>query len=344
MRPSQTVTAAAPLLDFLFATWPEVKRTQMKQWLKHQAVSVNGRAITRFDHPLAIGDVVAVRTGKLAAPKAELPTGLKILFEDADVVVVDKPAGLLSMATDAETDRTVEALLTRHLRRGHDRRAATIFPAYRLDRETSGLMVLARTAAAHSRLLDGPNALEIRFEAVCHGHLESDHGTFDSHLDESLPFMVRSFARPGPETHHAITRFRVIDRSQRLSLVELTVNALRRHQVRVHLADAGHPVIGDTKYGSGPPSSRRLGLHAVAVRFHHPATGRPFELLSPLPRELAKLVPASGTAAGMPSHLGSARESATPTRRPTRRPAGKQASRPSPPTQASRPRRGPRDT
>ena len=289
MRPSHTVTAAGPLLDFLFAAWPEVKRTQVKQWLKHQAVSVNGRAVTRFDHPLAAGDVVAVRTGKLAAPKAELPGGLKILFEDAAVVVVDKPAGMLSMATEAESDRTVEALLTRHLRRGHDRRTELVFPVYRLDRDTSGLMLLARTPAAHARLLENPEAVEIRFEAICHGHFAEDRGAFDSHLDESLPFKVRTAARPGPETHRAVTRYHVIDQSQRLSLVALSVHNLRRHQVRVQLAEAGHPVTGDAKYGSGTASGRRLGLHAVAVRFQHPATGRPMELSSPLPRDLANL-------------------------------------------------------
>lgn len=283
------VTEPAPLLPFLFATWPEIKRTQMKQWLKFQAVTVNGRAVTRFDHPLAAGDTVALRTGRFAAPKAALPGGLKIVYEDPAVVVIDKPPGLLSMATPAEPEKTVCALLNDHYRRGHDQGGDRVLIVHRLDRETSGLMVLARTHEARAALQAHWDSFEKRYEAVCEGRLEPDTGTFESDLDESNPYKVHTAPRPSELTRHAITHFRVLSRSKTRTLVELTLATGRRHQIRVHLAQAGHPIIGDEKYGATTNPARRLGLHAVALTFTHPTTGKSIRLTSPLPKELARL-------------------------------------------------------
>jgi len=284
-----TVTSPAELLAFLFTTWPEVKRTQMKLWLKHQAVLVNNRPVTQFNHPLAPGDVITLRTGQGATPKAELPGGMKIVYEDASIVVIDKPAGLLSMATPAEPEKTAYALLTEHYRRGHDQGRERIFIVHRLDRETSGLMLLAKTAAAKTALQSQWENFEKRYEAVCEGRLKSDAGTIESDLDESNPYKVHTAPGPSPLTRHAVTHYRVISRSPSRTLVELTLATGRRHQIRVHLSQAGHPIIGDEKYGATSNPAKRLGLHAVALRFTHPTTGQEIRLTSPLPKELAKL-------------------------------------------------------
>ena len=159
-----------------------------QQWLKHQAVLVNTRPVTQFNHPLAPGDVVSLRTGKFATPKTELAGGLKIVFEDTSVVVIDKPAGLLSMATPAEPEKTAYALLTQHYRRGSDQGRDRVFIVHRLDRETSGLMVLARTAQAKAAMQSNWDTFEKRYEAVCEGRLAADSGTFESDLDESNPY------------------------------------------------------------------------------------------------------------------------------------------------------------
>lgn len=289
MTKPATATAPAELLTFLFATWPEVKRTQMKQWLKYQAVLVNGRPVTQFDHPLAPGDVVALRTGKFATPKIELPGGLKIAYEDAAVVVIDKPAGLLSMATPAEPEKTAYALLNQHYRRGRDQGRDRVFIVHRLDRETSGLMILARSAEAKAALQSQWDTFEKQYEAVCEGALKPDTGTFESDLDESNPFKVHTAPRPSELTRHAVTHFRVIKRTQARTLVELTLATGRRHQIRVHLSQAGHPIIGDEKYGATSDPAKRLGLHAVALKFTHPVTGKEIRLTSPLPKELGRL-------------------------------------------------------
>jgi 23S rRNA pseudouridine1911/1915/1917 synthase len=290
MTKPATVTAPSALLPFLFATWPEVKRTQMKQWLKHQAVVVNGRPVAQFDHPLQPGDVVSLRTGKFATPKAELPGGLLIAYEDPSLVVVDKPAGLLSMATPAEPEKTTLALLTQHYRQGRDQGRERVYIVHRLDRETSGLMVLARTPEAKKALQAQWDTFEKRYEAVCEGRMEADAGTFESHLDESNPYKVHVAPRASELTRHAVTHYRVLQRTKSRTLVELTLATGRRHQIRVQLAKAGHPIVGDEKYGAATDPAKRLGLHAVALRFVHPLTGKEIRLTSPLPKPLAKLI------------------------------------------------------
>ncbi|MFN0129573.1 MAG: RluA family pseudouridine synthase [Verrucomicrobiales bacterium] len=280
----------AALLEYLCANWPEVKRTRLKQWLKHQAVSVNGRPVTQFDHPLAAGDRVTVGDGTHSAPKTQLPGGLNILFEDSSVVVVEKPAGLLSMATAAETEKTAYALLSEHYQRAHHQGRQRVYIVHRLDRETSGLMVVARTLEAKRALQSQWDTFEKRYEAICEGRLAPDAGTWESDLDESNPYKVHTASRSGPTTRHAITHFRVLQRTALRTLVELTLATGRRHQIRVHLAQAGHPIIGDEKYGATTNPARRLGLHAVSLRFTHPVTGKEIHLSSPLPKELVRLL------------------------------------------------------
>jgi 23S rRNA pseudouridine1911/1915/1917 synthase len=287
-KPS-TVTEPAELLAYLFATWPEVKKKQVRTWLKHQAVTVNGRAITQFNHPLVPGDVVAIRDDRFAIPKTMLGAGIKIYHEDAALIVIDKPENLLSIASEAESERTAYFQLTDYVRRGNPLGRERVWIVHRLDRETSGLMVFAKTEEAKAALQGGWDSYEKRYEAVVEGRLKQDAGTFESDLDETNPFKV--FSAPRSEaTRHAVTHFRVLARREWRTLVELTLETGRRHQIRVHLADAGCPIIGDKKYGAHSDPVERLGLHSCLLRFRHPVTGAEMKFESPLPRELSKLV------------------------------------------------------
>ncbi len=288
LKPS-TVTAPAELLAHLVGAWPEVKRTRLKQWLKHEAITVNGRPVTQFNHLLVPGDVVAIRAGKDAAPRLVLPGGIGIIFEDQDLIVIDKPEGLLSIASVAEEEKTVYFLLTAYLRGQHLRHVGRVWIVHRLDRETSGLMVFAKNAAAKSFLQTHWDEAEKCYEAIVEGRLASDHGTFESDFDETNPYRVRSVPA-GEHTRHAVTHFRVLARSPWHSRVAVTLGTGRRHQIRVHLSEAGHPVVGDKKYGSTTDPAKRLGLHAVSLRLTHPTTGRPLHFTSPLPSNLADLV------------------------------------------------------
>ncbi len=289
MPKSRTVEAPAALLAFLFASWPEEKKKQIRTWLKHQAVMVNGRAITQFDHPLRPGDEVAIRSDRFTAPKAVLGGGMKIRFEDASVIVVEKPENLLTMATDSEQEKTAYFQLTEYLRGGDERARDRVWIVHRLDRETSGLMVFAKSAKAKEVLATGWTDVEKRYEAVVEGAPPSESGVFESHLNEAN--VLRVFSAPASEeTRHAVTQFRLLARKHQRSLVELTLETGRRHQIRVQLADAGCPVVGDKKYGAKSDPAKRLALHACKLRFRHPETGKELSFESPLPKELARLV------------------------------------------------------
>jgi len=282
-----TVDQPAELLAYLFASWPSTKKKQVRTWLKHQAVLVNGRVVTQFNHPLKPGDVVAIRSDRYAAPDTVIAAGIKVHFEDATLIVIDKPPDLLTVATEAEQEKTAYFQLTDYLRTA-SRDRERVWIVHRLDRETSGLMVFAKTPEAKSILQTGWDDVEKRYQAVIEGLLPNDKGTFQSWLDETNPFKVFSVPR-STGTRQAITHYRVLKRNRGRTLVELTLATGRRHQIRVHLADAGCPVVGDKKYGAKTNPAKRLGLHAFALRFPHPVTHQELRFESSLPAELARL-------------------------------------------------------
>jgi len=283
------VKKSGPLLATVFAAWPDEKKKQIRTWLKFQAITVNGRPVSQFDHPLKPGDTVAVRTDRFAAPKTRLPSGLKIYFEDAHLLVVEKPEGLLSIASPAEPEKTAYFQLTEYLRHKHPRSRERVWIVHRLDRETSGLMVFAKTAPAKEVLQSHWDKFEKKYEAVVEGRLPKESGRFESDLDESNPHHVA--VRPkSAQTRHAVTHYRVLKAGSQRSLVELTLETGRRHQIRVQLAHAGCPVVGDEKYGAKTSPAGRLGLHACFLRFRHPITGDELRFTSPLPKPLARLI------------------------------------------------------
>jgi 23S rRNA pseudouridine1911/1915/1917 synthase len=283
------VEKPAELLAYLFATWPEVKRKQVRTWLKFQAVTVNDRPVTQFNHALLPGDIVSVRSDRFAVPKTVLPSGMKVFFEDATLIVIDKPENLLSVASEAESEKTAYFQLTDYVRQGRGHARDRIWIVHRLDRETSGLMIFAKTTGAKQTLQTGWDEAEKRYEAIVEGQLAAKIGTFESDLDETNPFKVHS-AAASAETRHAITHYRVLARAPKRTLVELTLVTGRRHQIRVQLADAGCPIVGDKKYGARTDPVKRLALHACSLKFPHPVTKKGLRFTSPLPRELARLM------------------------------------------------------
>ena len=284
-----TVTKEGPLLASLFAAWPDEKKKQIRTWLKFQAITVNGRPVSQFDHLLKPGDEVAVRSDRFAAPKTRLSSGLQIYFEDAHLLVVEKPEGLLSISSPAEPEKTAYFQLTEYLRHKHPRSRERVWIVHRLDRETSGLMVFAKTAPAKEVLQSHWDKFEKRYEAVVEGRMPKESGKLKSDLDESNPHHVA--VRPRSErTRHAVTHYRVLQAGPQRTLVELTLETGRRHQIRVQLAHAGCPVVGDEKYGAKTNPAGRLGLHACFLRFRHPVTGDELRFTSPLPKPLARLI------------------------------------------------------
>lgn len=284
-----TVTGPAKLQDFLFTQFPEVKRIKVKQWLKFGSVLVNGRKQTKHDHELEAGDEVVIQTVEEARTASLLPKSMKLIYEDDSILVIDKPPNLLSIASEAEKERTAYALLTHYVRRGNTRSSERVWIVHRLDKETSGLMVFARTEEAKLALQENWEDAEKRYLAVVEGRPKEDSGTLHSFLDERNPHHVIS-VKESEHTRHAITHYKVLKSDNRFSLVELTLVTGRRHQIRVQMKEIGCPVIGDEKYGAKTNPAGRLGLHSCFLRLPHPVTGKTMEFEAPLPATLSKVV------------------------------------------------------
>ncbi len=285
----RTVAEPTELLPYLFASNPEVKRTKVRQWLKFGSVLVNGVATTKFNQALKPGDKVEIRADKAARIQRILPAGMRVVFEDAHLIVIEKPEDLLSIASEAEKDETAYAFLTEYVKQGKDRSRERIWIVHRLDRETSGLMIFAKTMEVKEILQQNWDTAEKQYLAVVEGSFPEDSGTLHSHLDENSPFKVYE-GKPSERTREAITNFRVLKRSHGRSLIELSLVTGRRHQLRVQLAGKGHPIVGDEKYEAKTDPAKRLGLHSAKLSLPHPITGEPMSFVSPLPLELVRLM------------------------------------------------------
>jgi len=218
-----------------------------------------------------------------------LPKGLAILHEDRDILVVDKPAGLLTIATDTEKTRTAYFALTDYVRKGFDRSPNRVFIVHRLDRDTSGVLVFAKTVEAKLALQGGWEETEKRYLAVVKGKLERPTDTITSYLAENTAHhvYVTSDAARGKLSR---TAYRVIREAGDMSLLEVDLLSGRKHQIRVQLASLGHPVIGDTDYGDRKTRFERLALHAWSITFPHPFSGQRLTFEAPVPAFFDRLI------------------------------------------------------
>jgi 23S rRNA pseudouridine1911/1915/1917 synthase len=233
------------------------------------------------------------RTRLNPAGKTPLFSRIRLVFEDEDLIVVDKPAGLLTIATDKERRKTVYALLYQYLK--NKKSSEKIFIVHRLDREASGLLVFAKTESAKLNLQDQfkNRTASRKYVAVVEGRVRRDTDTIQSFLAENSIHRAYS-TKDQRKGKLAITHIRVLKRSSQATLLEARLESGRKHQIRAHLSEQGHPILGDKTYGSQFNPFRRLALHAVSLSFGHPRTGSKLEFRSPCPpsfQGLAKLFP-----------------------------------------------------
>jgi 23S rRNA pseudouridine1911/1915/1917 synthase len=265
--------------------FPDASGRRIKHWLVLGRVMVDG-AVTR-DPRARVAPGARVTLGA-PAPRVAFPAALRLLHEDEAVIVVEKPPGLLTVATERERERTAYRMLRDYL--NGQTPAARVFIVHRLDRETSGLLVFAKTPAAKGRLQAQFEARSVErvYRALVEGRVRLDEGTLHGRLVEDRSLRVRqvpsSRARVAGRT--AITQYRVLERRQDTTLLDLTLGTGRRHQIRVQLADLGHPIIGDTIHGSRRRG--RLRLHAARLGFVHPVTGARVRFDCPPPPELER--------------------------------------------------------
>jgi 23S rRNA pseudouridine1911/1915/1917 synthase len=283
---SYTVAAAEPLLISLLNHLPHKSRNVIKAVLKARQVAVDGSAVTQFDHSLKPGQQVEVSWERTKTPQQ--PKELNLVFEDQDIIVINKPAGLLTVATAKEKRKTAYSMLSSYIKKENPENK--IFVIHRLDRETSGLLMFAKSEMVQKRIQESWSSTisQRTYVGVVEGRVTRREGTVTSWLSESKAFIVYSGQDP-QRGKKAITHYKVLQANTSFSLLQINLETGRKHQIRVHMQDINHPIIGDKKYGSTINSLRRLGLHARVLAFVHPTTGEQSHFETPIPEKFINL-------------------------------------------------------
>jgi 23S rRNA pseudouridine1911/1915/1917 synthase len=281
-----TVNESMELMKWLIAQFPEKGRNAIKALLSHKQVSIEGKVITQFNHLLKQGQEVVIEWARVVEQEPML--GLSILYEDADLIIIDKQAGLLSVATEEEKELTAYRQLTEHVRRKEAK--SRIFVVHRLDRDTSGVMMFAKSEAIQQKLQNEwrETVSDRVYIAVVEGKVRKNEGTIKSWLTESKTFKMYSSPTPNGG-QEAITHYKTLKTSATCSLLEVRLETGRKNQIRVHMEDIRHPIMGDKKYGAVRNTLGRLGLHASILAFTHPATGKAMHFESKIPEKFTRL-------------------------------------------------------
>ncbi len=258
------------LLVFLLNTLSNLGRNSVKSLLSHGQVLVNHQAVTKYNYLLKPGQTVSIR--KVQATNTSLLTGVIILHEDEDIIVIEKEAGLLSVSSSTENEITAYRQLMDHVRRQHPENR--IFVVHRLDRDTSGVMMFAKSKDVQQTMQNSWKDIvqERLYIALVEGVVKKTEGTISSWLKETTTFKTYSSSRPN-DGKLAVTHYKVIKSNQNFSLLKVNLDTGRKNQIRVHMQDIGHSIVGDKKYGSKMKPIGRLGLHAQVLSFVHPTTG-----------------------------------------------------------------------
>ena len=274
----------APLLEWLLANLHQ-SRSKVKATLQGRGIKVNGKVVTQFDFPVEPGMKIAVsQTKKNDQFKSRY---VKLVYEDRWLVVVEKNIGILSMAAGHKS-LNVKSVLDNYFQKSHQKCRAHV--VHRLDRDTSGLMIYAKDMQTEQMLEHQWHQLvyDRRYVAVVSGEMEDDEGTIANWLKDNKAYVTYS-SPVDNGGKYAVTHFRVLNRTTELSLVEYRLETGRKNQIRVHSADMGHPVCGDTKYGNGHDPIHRLCLHAYVLCFQHPVTHKRMEFETPIPTTFRQL-------------------------------------------------------
>ncbi|MBA3815851.1 MAG: RluA family pseudouridine synthase [Parachlamydiaceae bacterium] len=267
------------LLDVLIAMAPQCSKTTLRSWLKDGRVTVDGGVVKVANTLVTLGQKVCVESKpQLIANK------IRVIYEDNDLIAVEKPTGMLSVSTAFETSDTVFALLKAKFR------PRTVYVVHRLDQDTSGVMLFALSEKAFIRLKEifAAHDIERKYCAIVEGHMTEPKGSWQSYLYEDANYKVHTTDDP-EKGRLAITHFKTLNSTTKFSRLELTLETGRKNQIRVHCRDAGHAVVGDKKYGSSTDPIKRVCLHAFLLALNHPVTEKPLRFTSPIPSTFDRL-------------------------------------------------------
>ncbi len=275
-----------PLLEFLRSNLPQLSRTAVKALLKYDQIRLEGTVTNQFDILVAPGQTISINFSRpwqtLSNPR------LRIIYEDDDIIVVNKGYGLLSVGTDNKKEGTAYSILRDYLKRLNP--ANKLFIVHRLDQHTSGLMLFAKNIKAKEAMQHNWNnmVLDRRYAAIVEGYPEPAEGVRRSRLLENAQHLM--YSTDDPKGLEAVTRYKVLKSRNGYSLVDVSLDTGRKNQIRVHMHDMGTPIAGDRRYGAKTSPIHRLALHARTLRFVHPMTHKDMNFSIPLPASFNSLV------------------------------------------------------
>lgn len=282
-----TINENIQLLDYLYKVLSNYPKKKVKSFLSHGNILVNNKTVTKYNFQLKNNDVVRIIFGKTMYQKNK-PNGITIIYEDKDFIVINKPSGLLSIATAKEKERTAYHLVREHLNsKSNDK----LFILHRLDKDTSGVLVFVKNQKLKEQMQENWNELVKTREylAVIEGIPERKSGTIQNYLKENknnVVYVTNSHCNG----KKAITNYTVRKSKNSLSLVALLLETGRKNQIRVHLSHLGYPIVGDKKYGAKTNPIKRLALHASKLEFINPQTNKKMCFETPMPKEFKKLI------------------------------------------------------
>lgn len=269
------------LLEFLYQNIHNKSKNTIKSLLKNGQVFVNDKKQTKFDFPLKQEDKITVQVQKI-----ENSIPFPILYEDHELIVINKPAGLLTISTEKEKQKTVYHFIKKYL----NKKKQKVFIVHRLDRDTSGILVFAKSEKMKNLLQKYWNDITIKrgYLAIIEGEIKPESGVIRNYLKEEKNTMVHS--TPNSKNGKlAITRYETKRKNSKFSLLEIFLETGRKNQIRVHLSEAGHPIIGDKKYHANTDPIHRLGLHAHILTLIHPITKKTLSFQAAVPDEFLPL-------------------------------------------------------
>lgn len=275
------------LLKFLFETFPSQSRNSVKSLLSSHRVSVNGAPVTQFNFVLTPKDTVIITKNPI---RRKLRHNLPIIFENDELIVINKPSKLLSVPSDTEKGSTAYRMVNDYLQQKDKHNRA--FIVHRIDEDTSGVLMFAKNAKIAHLLTDKDNwntlVKKRGYYAVVEGVMEKKEGTVKSYLKKNSQNMMYSSKKTG-DGQLAITHYKLIKNSKDYSLLDVNIDSGRKNQIRVHMGDLGHYIIGDDKYGEPKNPIKRLGLHAYCLEITHPVSGKLLKFTAPMPKEFETL-------------------------------------------------------
>ncbi|WP_437226415.1 RluA family pseudouridine synthase [Planctomicrobium sp. SH661] len=290
-------------LDQLVQSMASRSRAEVRGLLHHDCVLLNGKLCKKGGVTVSPGDVVVVTHDPHTRYKEPAPeprnSAFQVVYEDDQLIVVDKAAGVLSVQTDAGGQKTLVDAVTHYLRRRH--KSARAVPVHRLDRDTSGLLVLGKSDRTAQALIEQfrVRKAEREYAVIVAGKVAQRAGTFKTFMATSKR-LQRYSVRPGEKGEIAITHYKVEQHLRQATSLRATLETGRRNQIRVHFAEVGHPVLGDDRYrpdlATHPAwKAKRLALHAAILGFVHPQTGKAVRFEAPLPPEFERFLRTQST-------------------------------------------------